>query len=80
VIETPFDLTVDDQTFRLDPNERAGLGRFAGLYPDTAVDVLMSRNGELLVTFLSNARLVVPPDPRYEAWSLGGFWCAPGGF
>jgi Family of unknown function (DUF6188) len=40
----------------------------------------MSRRGELGVTFTSTAKLVVPPDPRYEAWSLGGFVCLPGCF
>jgi len=56
IIETPFELTVLGQTFRLDSNERAGLGPFAGLHPDTAADVLMSRGGELVVTFLSVTR------------------------
>jgi hypothetical protein len=79
-IETPFELTVTDQSYPLDPNDRARLGPFTALYPDTARDILMSIRGELGVTFESGSRLVVPPNPQYEAWSLGGFVCPPGGF
>jgi hypothetical protein len=71
---------VMDRSYQLDPNDRPGLGPFAALYPDTAVDILMSPDGELGMTFASGARLVVPPHPRFEAWSLGGFVCVPGGF
>jgi hypothetical protein len=80
VIETPFELTVTGQSHQLDPNDKGGLGTFTALYPGTATDILMSREGELSVTFNSTAKLVVPPHPRYEAWSLGGFVCVPGGF
>jgi hypothetical protein len=80
VIETPFELIVAGQTYQLDPNDRAELGPFTALYPDTATDILMSSNGTLGVTFASGTKLVVPPHTQYEAWSLGGFWCVPGGF
>jgi len=80
VIETPFELTAAGRSYQLDPNDRGGLGAFAALYPDTAADILMSPDGELGMTFVSGARLVVPPHPRFEAWSLGGFVCIPGGF
>jgi hypothetical protein len=80
VIETPFTLTVRGRSNRLDPNDRAGLGPFTALYPDTAADILMARNGDLGMTFASGTRLNVPPHPQYEAWSLGGFSCVPGGF
>jgi hypothetical protein len=80
VIETPFVLTTMGRRYQLDPNDRVGLGPLTALYPDTATDILMSRSGELSVTFASEASLVVPPHRRYEAWSLGGFVCPPGGF
>lgn len=80
VIETPFLLTTMEQRYQLNPNERIGLGPLTALYPDTATEVLMSRNGELSLTFASGATLTVPPDSRYEAWSLAGFACVPGGF
>ena len=80
IIETPFELTAAGRWYQLDPNDRGGLGAFAALYPDTVADILMSLDGELSMTFASGARLVVPPHPRFEAWSLGGFSCVPGGF
>lgn len=80
VIETAFELTVKGRSYQLDPNARADLGPFAALYPDTATDVLMSGRGVIDVTFESGSRLVVPPHPQYEAWSLAGFVCPPGGF
>lgn len=80
VIETPFLLAANGERYQLDPNDRAQLGPLAALYPDTATDVLMSRNGELSLTFTSGATLTVPPDSQYEAWSLAGFVCVPGGF
>jgi hypothetical protein len=80
VIETRFELTAVGRSYQLDPNDRGGLGPFAALYPDTAADILMSPDGELGMTFASGTRLVVPPHPRFEAWSLGGFVCVPGGF
>jgi hypothetical protein len=77
VIETPFQLTVTDQSYPLDPNDRARLGPFTTLYPDTARDILLSIRGELGVTFESGSRLVVPPNPQYEKWSLGVLFVLP---
>jgi len=33
VIETPFELTVADESYDLDPNDRSRLGPFAGSIP-----------------------------------------------
>lgn len=80
VIETPFELRVDEQANTLDPNDRAGLGPLLTLYPGTNIDATMTPEGTLRVTFVGGACLTVPPHPKYEAWSLAGFWCTPGGF
>jgi hypothetical protein len=39
LIETPFELTTGARSYRVDPNDRGGLGPFAALYPDAAADI-----------------------------------------
>jgi len=81
VIESPFTLvTANTITHQLDPNLRSGLGPFLALYPNTLTKAMMSRRGELRLAFQDGTYLTVPPDEKYEAWSVGGFWCIPGGF
>ena len=79
-IETPFTLTTNDRAYDLDPQDRAGLGPLLSLYPDQIVHLTMRRDGTLDATFASGSVLTVKPHPKYEAWNIGGFWCAPGGF
>jgi hypothetical protein len=79
-IEQPFTLTTKGGTFQLDPEDRAALGPLLSLYPDEIARVAMRPDGTLDATFASGSTLVVRPHPKYEAWSIGGFWCPPGGF
>jgi hypothetical protein len=79
-IETPFTLTTTDGSYELDPGDRAGLGPLLSLYPDQIVHLMMRRDGTLDATFASGSVLTVKPHPKYEAWNIAGFWCAPGGF
>lgn len=80
VIETSFTLTAEGSVHHLDPDDRAGLGPILGIYPDAMAALSMTPDGTLHGSFESGAQLVVPPSPSYEAWSIGGFWCVPGGF
>jgi hypothetical protein len=80
IIETPFRLVVGGATHDLDPNDRAGLGPLLALYPDALADLTMSSRGTLTATFASGAVVTIEPDERYEAWSVDGFSCPPGGF
>jgi hypothetical protein len=80
VIETPFSLTRAATEQHLDPNDRAGLGPLLALYPDTLQRMTMTPDGTLTAVFTSGVSLTVRPDPHYEAWNVGGFWCTPGGF
>lgn len=79
VIECPFSLRSGDTVIQLDPNDREGLGPLLALYPDSLADLTMAPDGTLKAAFSSGAVLTVPPDHRFEAWSIGGFWCPPGG-
>ncbi len=78
-IEAPFTLEIDGQEYDLDPALRSGLGPLLTLYPDNT-GLAMEPGDTLRVTFVSGARLTVPPSPQFEAWNIGGFWCPPGGF
>jgi hypothetical protein len=84
VIESPFDLTVDGRTHRLDPNARAMLGPLLAMYPDTITEASADADGVLRLTFVSGATITVPPSDQYEAWSVVGLAsfqvvCTPGG-
>jgi hypothetical protein len=80
VVEGPFRLRVGGRECLLDPNDRGALGPLVGLYPDTLMRLTMAPDGTLEATFASGAVVSVPPHPRFESWSIGGFWCPPGGF
>ncbi len=80
VIECPFVLRMAEAVFLLDPSHRAGLGPVLALYPNQLSRLAMAPDGSLEAEFASGATLQVVPDPRYEAWSIGGFSCPPGGF
>jgi hypothetical protein len=79
-IESGFTLESDGAIHHLDPADRVGLGPFLALYPGTIEATTMSPSGELTIAFESGARITVAPNPMYEAWSISGFWCPPGGF
>jgi len=79
VIETPFELILTDQSYQLDPNDRAGSVSSTPSISDTAVDISMSIRGELGVIFESGTRLVVPSHPKYER-GRSGLHLSPGGF
>jgi hypothetical protein len=80
VIEGPFHLRIDGVDHFLDPADRRGLGPVLTLYPGRVDSLHMQLDGTLIATFEGGSVLTVPPDDRYEAWNVGGFWCPPGGF
>jgi hypothetical protein len=80
VIEGPFRLLVGATEIPLDPTDRGALGPLLGLYPDSLMRLTMARDGTLEATFASGAVISVPPSPRFEAWSIGGFSGPPSGF
>ena len=70
VIECPFVLTVDNVVYRLDPDERAGLGPLLALYPASLSAAYVSERAGLHLTFDSGATIVVPQHVQYEAWQV----------
>ena len=70
VIECPFVLTVDNVVYRLDPEERAGLGPLLALYPASLSAAYVSERASLHLTFDSGATIVVPQHIQYEAWQV----------
>jgi hypothetical protein len=83
VIECPFELGLSGEVYRLDPADRDTLGPLLRLYPASLVSA-DSGGGTLRLGFGNGATLLVPPDPRYEAWQINGpgnflFVCTPGG-
>ena len=84
VIESAFDLDVAGVKYRLEPDQRAGLGRLLAIYPDSVSDAAVNGDGVLRPAFVSGATVTVEPDPQYEAWSFVGpggceVICLPGG-
>jgi hypothetical protein len=84
VIEEPFVLTTGSGSHHLDPAERLDLGPLLALYPDRLEEASVEADGSLRLTFLSGARITVPPNPQFEAWQVNGpedylVVCAPGG-
>jgi len=72
VIESPFSLRAEDRELQLDPGDRASLGPILTLYPDSLASASVDEGGTLRLDFASGARIVVPQDPRYEAWQVNG--------
>lgn len=70
----PFDLSLDGKTFRCDPERDIGtLQPAILLYNRTAQQAHLDAQGTLVLTFVDNTTLTVPPDPTYESWTLSNW-------
>ena len=74
VIESPFRLDIDGDSFSLSPEEEpdAALQPLRQLVGHTIEESTADAAGALHVIFEGGARLTVEPDPTYEAWSVSG--------
>jgi hypothetical protein len=68
----------------VDPMRPESVAPVLGLMREVIARATASKTGTLTLTFWSGERLIVPPDPQYEAWvaSSPAFWkivCMPGG-
>lgn len=74
-IEGAFAYTADGTTSLLEPGpDPTALCPALGLLWRTVESAAVDAKGVLELTFSGQARLRVPPDPRFEAWTLN----APG--
>ena len=87
-IAAPFALRAAGGAERtLDPVETLTLAPALGLLRRRVASLTVARSGELTVELGDGSALVVPPDPRVEAWELQGggtlegmaYRCPPGG-
>lgn len=82
-VESPFRVTSGDTTVDVDPEQFDGQGNLA-LPLLGAVSAADASDDGTLVLVVGSARLEVPPDDDYEAWSLiradgSRVVCMPGG-
>jgi hypothetical protein len=86
VIESPFTLNSQDGDLLLSPEDDAdeAFEPVRQLVGQVVNEAKVSEDGTLSVTFDSGLRLIVRPDPAYEAWNISGpdgalIVCTPGG-
>jgi hypothetical protein len=74
VIESPFRLDIHGESFSLSPEEETddALQPLRQLVGQTIEEATADAAGALHVIFEGGARLMVEPDPAYEAWSVSG--------
>jgi hypothetical protein len=85
-VETGFILRAHDGERRVVPGEDAGAGaaRLGDLTGQVATAAIADDTGTLRMELDGGTRLLVEPDPAYEAWTLAGpgglkVVCLPGG-
>jgi Family of unknown function (DUF6188) len=72
-IEEPFICEINGERFSLDAEKyREELGPALGLFQRVASVAQISERGDLRLSFVDGAHLIVAPDPKYEAWNLSG--------
>lgn len=74
VIEAPFTVELEGEAISLSPEigPDESFAPVRSLIGHTVQKALADENGALRVTFENNARLLVGPDPTYEAWNVSG--------
>jgi Family of unknown function (DUF6188) len=72
MIESAFELRTAGVIHELDPEDRAGLGPFLNLYPDTLAAGFVEPDCSLHVDFVSGTQIIVRQHARYEAWQISG--------
>jgi hypothetical protein len=70
VIEWPFTMRVDGESYELD--EPRELGPLLAQYPDILMTGTVDEDGTLRLIFGRGWTIDVPPDPHYEAWQIEG--------
>lgn len=73
-VDGPFDLSLDGSTVRCDPEQgTTTLQPAILLYGRTVREASIDAQGTLVLTFVDNTTLTVPPEPAYESWTLSSW-------
>ncbi len=72
VIECPFVLRTEEETYSLDPGERDDLGPLLALYPDILEKAVVDDSATLRLRFVTGVLITVAPNLYYEAWQVNG--------
>lgn len=84
-IEADFTLAMTHQSLRFSPEpSNTDSEELAALVGQSIVSATAENSGRLAVEFANGDRLIVEPDPAYEAWTVAGpggveAVCMPGG-
>jgi Family of unknown function (DUF6188) len=71
-IETPFSYGPAGNVRQFEPSDSPGLAPLLGLHQATVTSAEIRKDGRLTLTFADGSELIVPPDERYEAFSVTG--------
>ena len=71
-IETPFSYGPAGDARQFEPSDAAGLAPLLGLHQATVTSAEIRKDGRLTMAFADGGELVVPPDERYEAFTVTG--------
>jgi Family of unknown function (DUF6188) len=80
-IEAPFSYGAAGDARLYEPSDSRGLAPLLGLHQATVTSAEIGKDGTLTMAFTGGGQLVVPPDERYEAFTVAGSLpAARGGF
>jgi hypothetical protein len=71
-IETPFSYGPAGDARQFEPSDAPGLAPLLGLHQATVTCAEVRKDGRLTVAFADGCELAVPPDDRYEAFTVTG--------
>ena len=71
-IETPFSYGPAGAARQFEPSDAPGLAPLLGLHQATVTSAEISKDGSLTMAFADGGELFVPPDERYEAFTVTG--------
>lgn len=71
-IETPFSYGPAGDARQFEPSDAPALAPLLGLHQATVTSAEIRKDGRLTLAFADGSELVVPPDERYEAFTVTG--------
>ena len=78
-----FNLISNGKQFKLDAEKPKEIGQVFDLLSVHISKIVISKTGEIEISFSNTDKIVVNPDPHYEAWQAcindTHFVCSPGG-